>query len=113
MNLKELPQTFEEWLIMRKKHLDENLEKGKFTIDLYKQYKKHLGIFRYNILLEAQKLVVPDKVKKLLNLGKFSLLKPSLVIYKGLRKVHLDSFLKNLILPHEYKKEIAALDIYQ
>ncbi len=66
MNLKDLPQNYQDWLVVREQHLQENLLKSDFTIDLYKQYKKHLGLLRYTILLEGQKLVVPFHVKKLL-----------------------------------------------
>src|SRR6188508_2513820 len=37
MNLQGLPRNYNEWLIMRKEHLNSNLEKSSFTIDLYKQ----------------------------------------------------------------------------
>ena len=51
MNLQGLPQNFEEWKIMRDDHLENNLEKGAYTIDLFRQYKKHLGPVRYFLLL--------------------------------------------------------------
>lgn len=59
MGLKELPINYIDWLPVRYAHLMENLEKSKFTIDLFKQYKKHLGAIRFNILLGVQKLIVP------------------------------------------------------
>lgn len=110
MKLKGLPENYNEWLIMRKGHLDHNLQKSVLTIDLYKQYKQHLGRVRYKLLLEAQILVIPKEVKKLLYLGDFSILKSTLVFYKLLRKIHLDTFLKSIILPDKYKKEIKDLD---
>ena len=111
MNLEGLPANFNEWLIMRKDHLNKHLEKGIYTIDLYKQYKKHLGRFRYKLLLEGQILVAPPEVNNLLNLGKFSLLKTVLIPYKFSRKIKLDWFLKSIILPNKYKTEIKELDI--
>lgn len=111
MNLNGLPSSYSEWLTMRKTHLQEDLIKSNYTIDLYKQYKHHLGTFRYNLLLEGQKLVVPQKVKQLLQLGKISLLKPIIALYKLTRKLKLDWWLKSIILPKEYKAEIKELDI--
>lgn len=111
MGLKQLPLNYAEWLIMRNQHLEDDLVKSNFTIDLYKQYKLHLGGFRYKLLLEAQKLVVPEKVKNLLQLGKISLLKPVLTLYKLTRKLKLDWFLKSVILPKAYKAEIKELDV--
>jgi hypothetical protein len=111
MHLQGLPHTYNEWLIMRKDHLNTHLEKSVYSIDLYKQYKKHLGRIRYILLLEGQKLVVPGEVRSLLNLQKFSWLGPALLVYKLFRKIKLDWLLKSIILPKEYKQEIKALDI--
>ena len=111
MKLQGLPENFNEWLVMRNDHLNKHLEKNLFTIDLLKQYKKHLGIFRYKLLLEAQILVVPQQVNKLLKLGTFSLLRSVLILYKFFCKIKIDWFLKSLILPEKYKNEIRALDV--
>ncbi|HKG69166.1 MAG TPA: hypothetical protein VKA92_09875, partial [Segetibacter sp.] len=71
----------------------------------------HLGPVRFRLLTEAQKLVVPKKVNELLEMGQVSLLAPVLALYKITRKVKLDWFLKSIILPKEYKKEIKELDV--
>jgi hypothetical protein len=111
MEIPGLPRSYQEWLIMRKDHLEKNLEKTKYTIDLYKQYRKHLGPIRYKLLLEGQKLVVPEKVKSLLGFNNTFLLTPVLVAYKLCRKLKMDWFMKSLILPSEYKKQIKDLDL--
>ena len=110
MQLKDLPSNYKKWLIMREEHLHNDLEKSHYTVDLYKQYRKHLGAVRYCILTESQKLVVPSHVNKLLGLGNFLWIKPLMFIYKLSRKVKLDWFLKSIILPSDYKEEIKALD---
>lgn len=111
MNLKNLPSDYKEWLVMRDLHLLQDLVKSNLTIDLYKQYKFHLGSVRYKLLLEAQKLVMPEKVNELLQSGKISLLRPVLGLYKLLKKIKLDAFLKSAILPKEYKAQIRELDV--
>jgi hypothetical protein len=111
MEIPGLPRSYQEWLIMRKDHLEKNLEKTKYTIDLYEQYRKHLGPIRYKLLLEGQKLVVPEKVKSLLGFNNTFLLTPVLVAYKLCRKLKMDWFMKSLILPSEYKKQIKDLDL--
>jgi hypothetical protein len=110
MNLKGLPSSYAEWTIMQKEHLQQDLVKSHYTVDLYKQYRKHLGALRYWILIESQKLVVPEHVRKLLKLGKFSWASPLLWIYKLSRKVKMDRVLKSLLLPAAYKKQIRELD---
>ncbi|KAA6432367.1 oxygenase MpaB family protein [Rufibacter glacialis] len=110
MGLTGLPGTFQEWTQMRQSHLQQDLASSHYTHDLFQQYKKHLGTLRYRILLEAQMMVVPDRVKELLGFRKISLLTPLLQGYKVSRALQLDWFLKSLILPGAYKKEIKDLD---
>ncbi|HYG02569.1 MAG TPA: oxygenase MpaB family protein [Chryseosolibacter sp.] len=110
MGVQELPDTLEAWQKMRQHHLEQNLQRSDFTNDLFKQYRKHLGLFRYRILLESQKLVVPHTVLELLGLPKISLLYPVLAVYKISRRIKADWLLKSIVLPSKYKKEIIALD---
>lgn len=110
MGLKELPSTYLEWLPERESHLIENLKASKYTFDLFKQYKKHLGLLRYKVLIEVQKLVVPKSVKRLLYLSDFSLLSVVIPIYKISRHLKIDAYLKNMLLPSNYKMEIKMLD---
>ncbi|MCC9136936.1 oxygenase MpaB family protein [Pontibacter silvestris] len=110
MGLKDLPQSFQEWLVSRKKHLEQNLQQSTYTVDLYKQYKKHLGTVRFRLLLEGQILVVPQIVSQMLDLRTFSLLTPVLGLYKLSKKLKAEWLLKSIILPPAYKKEIKALD---
>lgn len=110
MGVRGLPESFEEWEKMRQGHLHQNLKYSTYTNDLYSQYRKHLGVIRYKILLEAQTLVVPQKVRELLNFQRISLLNPFIGLYKLSRSMKVDWLLKALILPSGYKKEIKALD---
>lgn len=110
MKLTGLPNTFEAWTRMRNEHLKENLQVSKYTNDLFNQYKKHLGAFRYKILLEAQKLVLPQRVKKLMGFRNTSLFLLIVKLYKASRMVNMDRVLKSFILPARYKKQIKGLD---
>ncbi len=110
MKLKDLPSNYQDWQIARKQHLYENLCRSTYTHDLYQQYRKHLGLLRYLILLEAQKLVVPNRVKTLLSLSSFTALKPFLLLYKFTQKMKVDKFLKQALLPPAYAQQIMALD---
>lgn len=111
MGLKELPNNYNDWLPVRDAHLEENLEKSNFTIDLFKQYKKHLGAIRFNLLLGVQKLIVPKIAKDKLFATNFPPLKPIIKIYKISRLIKMDSAIKNLLLPSEYKNQIKEIDI--
>ena len=111
MGLKDLPKNYNEWVIMHSEHLQQDLEKTHYTIDLYKQYRKHLGFIRYWLLIEAQKLVVPKHVNKLLHLGNLSGFTLILIVYKLSRKIKMDGLLKSIVLPASYKKQIKEIDI--
>jgi hypothetical protein len=113
MGLKELPLTYNAWLSVRKAHLMEDLQKSEYTIDLFKQYKKHLGAMRFKVLIEAQKLIVPDRVKELLDFSDFSLLTPVVPLYKISKLMKVDWLLRNILLPADYKDQINELDIEQ
>lgn len=113
MGLKELPFTYAEWLPVRAAHLMEDLQKSKYTEALFKQYKKHLGTMRFKVLIEGQKLVVPDRVKQLLLFNDFSLLTPVVPLYKVSRLMKMDWLLKNILLPSDYKDQINELDVHQ
>ena len=87
-----------------------DLAKSNLTVDLFKQYRKHLGSFRYWLLLESQKLVVPGRVKELLGFKNSFWLKLILELYKLSRLFRLDDLVKTAVLPAKYKTEIKALN---
>ena len=111
MGLPDLPSTFISWLPVREAHMKNDLVKSKFTKDLFRQYKKHLGAFRYRVLLEGQIKIMPAHVRKLLGFRSFSWLTPILPFYKLAFRLNFDKTLKALILPKKYKKQIFELDI--
>jgi hypothetical protein len=112
MGVKDLPLTYQEWLPVRETHLMEDLQKTEFSIDLFRQYKKHLGATRFRVLIEAQKLVIPARVKELLNFNNVSLLSPAVPLYKISRLMKMDWMIKKILLPSEYMDQIKELDIH-
>ncbi len=111
MNIPGLPAGHKEWQATREKHLQEDLINSAFTNDLYLQYKKKLGTLRYWVLIQVQMQLVPERVTKLLQFNGRRWIKPVLSIYKLLRKISLERFFKNILLPAAYKNQIKALDI--
>ena len=110
MNLKELPANYTDWVSSYELHLQNDHIRSHYTIDLFKQYHKHLGGFRYWLLVETQKLVVPDVVKKLLHFNTFSYINVVLPFYKLSRMIKLDKAIRTMLLPGDYKERIDALD---
>jgi hypothetical protein len=110
MQIKDLPETYEEWLPVYQSHLENDLEVTHYTHDLFAQYKKHLGPLRFRILREAQHLVVPERVRSLLPSGSAPLLKTLLPFYKMSRHLNLDWWLTSILLPKEYKDKVKGLN---
>lgn len=111
MGVQGLPDTFEDWEKMRAEDLERNMEHSHFTVDLFKQYRKRLGILKYALLLEAQKLVTPPRVRELLGFRKASRLSPLINLYKLGVNIKIDWMLKAFLVLSKYRKQIAALDV--
>ncbi|MBN9384958.1 MAG: DUF2236 domain-containing protein [Chitinophagaceae bacterium] len=110
MGLKDLPADYRRWKTLRAAYLEANLIRSTFTEDLYRQYRRHLGALRYYILLQAQALLAPKKVRELLALSRVPVLYPLFILYKATRRLRFDRFIKALLLPRLYKVQIAGLD---
>lgn len=111
MRLKDLSKNYKEWLLQRETDMQNDLVKSEWTTDLFKQYRKHLGAIRYFVLIEGEKLIIPERVRMLLGFKKFSFLSSIVPLYKFSRKLRLDSLIKKLLLPRKYAHEIARLDM--
>jgi hypothetical protein len=111
MQLTGLPITFTEWEEMRKEHLQENLMCSNFSVDLYRQYKKHLGGLRYVLVMQIQARLTPNTVSRLLSLKRSFWIEPLLGGYKFLRRLKMEAFFRNALLPEKYKVQIIGLDI--
>ena len=113
MGLKNLPKNFNEWMVDRNHHLENDLQKGKFTVHLFEQYKLHLGSTRYFILLQIQHVLVPKTVYKQLFKRSFFPTTFILQLYKIGRIIRLDQLIKTLILPEKYKEELSKIERFE
>ncbi|HLP64575.1 oxygenase MpaB family protein [Flavobacterium sp.] len=113
MGLKNLPNNFNDWSIDRKRHLENDLQKGNFTVHLFEQYKVHLGSTRYFILLHIQRLLVPKFVYNQLFKRSFFPTLFILQLYKKGRAIQLDQLVKSLILPEKYKDELSKIGKFE
>jgi hypothetical protein len=110
MEIPGLPKSYPEWCIAREQHLQQDLINSKFTTDLFKQYRKHLGPTRYAVLIEAQKLVIPKQVYTLLQLKSTRWLTPLFALYKFSRKLGLDGLLQRIALPAEVRRQAGRIE---
>ncbi len=112
MHLTGIPESLSEWQSIRTMQLNSDYEYSKFTSDLFLQYKRQLGSIRYRILLEAQKMMVPQQIRSLLHWHRRSLIQWAVPLYKTSRLLHLDGLIKNILLPSRYKARIKEMEIH-
>jgi hypothetical protein len=110
LRIPELPATYAEWRLDRRRHLDRDLANSRHTTVLFQQYRRHLGFWRYHLLLEVQALLVPDEVRRLLHLTPNQLL-PSLIRAYGIVELcNLQSVIHSLLIPPRYWAEVRKFD---
>lgn len=105
-----LPLSYSEWQIDRHRHLVGDLTNSKHTSMLFQQYRKHLGLWRYCLLLEVQSLLVPDHVCRLLRLNKNPLISGVARTYGAIRGRSLQSLVHTVLIPPRYWPEVRRFD---
>lgn len=110
MHIRDIPSTYAEWIAAYELQLTRNLQKSSFTEDLFKQYKKHLGVFRYFLLLNVQKLLVSKHVNKLLDLGQPRFIQLLVPFYRQIRKYSLHKQLIFMMVPPKFRQQVKAMD---
>jgi uncharacterized protein (DUF2236 family) len=111
LHISRLPSTFSAWQQDRERHLRSDLVHSEFTQRLFGQYRLHLGAWRYLILLEVQAILVPERVKDLLELKPKRLMVGSSVqLYALLRHVGLQPFVQRALVPRKYWDDLGTLE---
>ncbi|MDQ2794706.1 MAG: DUF2236 domain-containing protein [Bacteroidota bacterium] len=110
MGVPGLPNSYAEWRVAREQHLAQDLVLSEHSLDLYRQYRKHLGGPRYGLLRAVQGLVVPPSVRRQLHLPNGTWISPAVAFYCRTKRWPASQWAKNAMLPAEYQARILALD---
>jgi len=110
LGVADLPQTYAQYQIARQQHLEADLEYSPHTAALYAQYRRHLGPWRYDLLLQIQALLVPEHVRNLLQLKPSLKLERTRRTYQLVERLHLRPLVQRLLLPPQYLAEVRGLD---
>lgn len=105
-----LPATYAEWQHDRQLHLEQDLVPSKFTDELYAQYRRHLGPWRFRVLRQVQSVLVPPYVRKLLGLSGTPWLRHAIPLYRTLVRAGLRPLIRGALLPTRYIPEVRQLD---
>ena len=110
LRVQNLPGSYADWLLDRRQHLVRDLTNGKHTAMLYSAYRKHLGIWRYYLLLEVQALLAPSEVRRLLQLDSNPLISGLARGYGLIDSTNLQSLAHTLLIPPRYWAEVRQFD---
>ena len=110
LRIPDLPTTYAAWKTDRDAHMRQDLLNSDGTAALYGQYRKHLGPWRYHLLLRVQSVLAPDHVRRLLRLTPATWLRPLLRIYPIMVRLGLRPVIQRLLMPSMYLSAVRGLD---
>jgi uncharacterized protein (DUF2236 family) len=110
LQVTQLPTSYKEWRKDRVLHLKRDLVYSQHTRRLYQVYRRHLGLWRYQLLLEVQAVLVPEHVRRLLRLDPLGLLAPVAQVYGMLDILRLHNLVHLVLIPPQYWEDIRRFD---
>lgn len=110
LRIPDLPRTYDEWRVDREVHLRRDLMYGAGTEALFVQYRRHLGAWRYRLLLRIQAALAPQHVRALLRLDSAQLMRPLARFYPVLVRAGLRPLIRQLLMPSRYLPAVRQLD---
>ena len=110
LNVKALPEGYEEWRTDRRLHLMRDLDHSRHTALLYGQYRRHLGEWRYQILRGVQALLVPERVRRLLRLRRHTIFSALVGGYRQLVVPELRPLVRRLMVQPQYWNEMTKME---
>lgn len=111
MHIQDIPFNYNEWKKNYEYQQTRNLLKSSFTEDLFQQYKKRLGAFRYFLLLDIQRMLVSNHINNLLRLGRPRFVQLLIPLYRQIRKYRLHKQLILMMVPRKFRKKVKAMDL--
>jgi len=105
-----LPASYIEWKADRARHLQRDLLNSDGTKTLFARYRRHLGPWRYQLLLRVQAMLAPEHVRGLLGLQSAEWLRPLLRLYPMLVRLGLRSMIQRLLMPSVHLGAARGLD---
>ena len=110
LGIPDLPPSYEQWRVERQRHLVRDLQCSDGTRALNAQYRKHLGPWRYRLLLRLQAMLAPEHVRGLLRMKSGEWLRPIARFYPTLVRAGMRSIIQRLLMPSRYLAAVRGLD---
>jgi uncharacterized protein (DUF2236 family) len=109
MHVRDIPADYSEWKETYEHQIIRNLMKSSFTEDLFRQYRRHLGAFRYFLLLDIQRMLLSKHVNELLGLGHPRFVRLLVPLYRQIRKYRLHEQLILMMVPRRFMKQVKEM----
>ena len=106
----DLPATYDEWRVHREQHMIRDLANSQHTSLLFQSYRRHLGAWRYYLLLQVQALLVPQHVRRLLQLTPNPVISGAVQTYGLVTMLNLQSIVHGLLIPPRYWSQLRQFD---
>ena len=110
LTISELPESYAEWQLDRHRHLVRDLSYSRHTALLFKQYRRHLGVWRYNLLLQVQAVLAPEEVRRLLRMTPNKLISKLVQTYGFISPLNLQTVVHTLLVPPQYWAELRGFE---
>jgi uncharacterized protein (DUF2236 family) len=110
LHIPDLPLDYTAWQHDRQVHLEQDLAFSELTGALYAAYRRDLGAWRFELLRQAQAILVPPRVHHLLNLPRFQWLLPATWVYPALARLGLRPLMRQALIPPRYVAAVHNLD---
>ncbi len=110
LHIPDLPPDYGAWRLDRQAHLERDLAFSDHTAALYAAYRRDLGAWRYELLRQAQAILVPPRVHGLLNLPRLPWLRPTTWVYPVLARLGLRKVIRHILIPPQYVRAVHNLD---
>jgi uncharacterized protein (DUF2236 family) len=110
LRIPQLPANYTQWQEDRKIHLRRDLVYSDYTALLYAQYRRHLGFWRYQVLLRLQALLVPDEVRQLLGLKRGRLFGGLVNAYGLVERLNLQLLVRRVLIEPRYWSHVEQLE---
>ena len=107
----DVPATYDDWLEDRERHLARDLVYSDQTAELYAQYRRHLGAWRYALLLQVQALLAPEIVRRLLGRRPVPGIGALVAAYRLMVRAGLREAAHRALLPARYLGDVRKLDV--
>jgi hypothetical protein len=106
----ELPANYAAWRVDRQLHLARDLVFSEHSAALFAEYRRQLGPWRYALMRRVQSVLLPEAVRRLLEVRRGTAVRRALATYAASAKFGLRPVVQHLLLPRAYLANVRALD---